>query len=78
MPEHEAWTAPDALGIRTRELDVGAKSTLRGRRLRRAFPDTLHTLGGWPTEWRELLIGWMKGSSPKRKWDTLLSAAGWK
>jgi hypothetical protein len=76
MPEHETWVAPDALGIRTRELDVGAKSTLRGRRLRRAFPDTLHTLGGWPTEWRELLIGWMKGSSSKRKWDTLLSAAG--
>ncbi|MDN5752267.1 MAG: hypothetical protein L0H15_03165 [Nitrosospira sp.] len=76
MPEHETWASPDALGICTRDLDVGAKSTLRGRRLRRAFPDTLHTLGGWPTEWRELLIGWIRASSPKRKWDTLLSTAG--
>lgn len=76
MPEYETWALPDVLGICTRDLDVGAKSTLRGRRLRRAFPDTLHTLGGWPMEWRELLIGWIRVSSPKRKWDTLLSAAG--
>lgn len=76
MPEHETWAAPDALGICTHDLDVGAKITLRGKRLRRAFPDMVHTLGGWPTEWRELLIGWIKTSSPKRKWDTLLSAAG--
>lgn len=76
MPEYETWTSPDVLGIRTRDLDVGAKSTLRGRRLRRAFPDTLHTLPGWPMEWRELLIGWIRTSYSKRKWDTLLSAAG--
>lgn len=76
MPEYETWTSPDVLGICMRDLDVGAKITLRGRRLRRAFPDTLHTLAGWPMEWRELLVGWIRASSPKRKWDTLLSAAG--
>jgi len=91
MPESETWAGPDALGIRTLDLDVGAKSTLRGRRLRKAFSnpafsnpafsnpvcqDTLHTLGSWPTEWRELLIDWIKASSPKRKWDTLLATAG--
>lgn len=81
MPELEAWGGPDALGIRIRNLDVGAKSTLRGKRLRRAFPDaalpgTIRTIGSWPGEWRELLIDWIKSSSPKRKWDTLLAAAG--
>ncbi|HTJ53776.1 MAG TPA: hypothetical protein VL380_00010 [Nitrosospira sp.] len=76
MSEFEAWMAPDALGICTRDLGVGAKSTLRGRRLRRAFPDTPHTPASWPAEWREILIGWIKDSSSKRKWDSLLRAAG--
>jgi hypothetical protein len=81
MPKQEAWTTPDALGICTRDLDVGAKSTLRGKRLRRAFPNrafpgVMHTISGWPTEWRDLLIKWIKASSPKRKWDTLLAQAG--
>ncbi len=81
MPESETWAGPDTLGIYTLDLDVGAKSTLRGRRLRRAFfnpvfQDSLHTLDSWPTEWRELLIDWIKACSSKRKWDTLLTAAG--
>ncbi|MBA2659506.1 MAG: hypothetical protein H0U72_08190 [Nitrosospira sp.] len=76
MPESETWAAPDALGVCTRDLDVGARSTLRGKRLRRAFPDTFHTLGSWPMEWRELLVDWIRASSPKRKWDTLLTVAG--
>lgn len=81
MHELETWGGPDALGVRIRNLDVGAKSTLRGKRLRRAFPDAAfsgvtRTIGSWPMEWRELLIDWLKASSPKRKWDTLLAAAG--
>ncbi len=80
MLESETWMGPDTLGICTLDLDVGAKSTLRGRRLRRAFSDPVfqdsHTLGSWPTEWLELLIDWIKASSPKRKWDTLLTTAG--
>lgn len=81
MPESETWAGPDTLGICTLDLDVGAISTLRGRRLRRAFSDavfqdSLHTLGSWPTEWRELLVDWIKASSSKRKWDTLLITAG--
>lgn len=76
MPETATWTAPDARGICICDLDVGAKSTLRGKRLCRSFPATPATLGSWPTAWQELLADWIKASSPKRKWDTLLTAAG--
>lgn len=70
------WTEPDARGVCICDLDVGAKSTLRGKRLRRSFSVTPVTLGSWPTAWQELLVDWIRASLPKRKWDTLLLAAG--
>lgn len=62
-------------------LDVGAKSTLRGRRQRRA-PGATGTaaadtrgIAAWPAPWRDLLIAWIDGAQ-KRRWETLLALAG--
>jgi hypothetical protein len=74
MPE--PWSAPDEKGIRTRVLDVGAASTLRGRRLRRAQPERRADIGIVPADWRDLLIRWVKTGEERRKRDTLLRLAG--
>ena len=61
-----------------RALDVGAKTTLRGRRLRRAFiVDGVNTkvVATWPAVWRDLLLRWLDGAA-KRRWNTLLERAG--
>jgi hypothetical protein len=71
----EDWSAPDADGIRVRALDVGAKTTLRARRLRRAKTTDTRVVTAWPAEWRELLLQWLDGAS-KRRWNTLLERAG--
>lgn len=71
----EDWSAPDAEGICTRALDVGAKSTLRARRLRRALQPDVASVAAWPAAWRDLLIDWLNGAD-KRRWDTLLATAG--
>lgn len=72
----EGWSAPDAAGISTRSLDVGAVSTLRGRRLRRAFLPSLPGLDSWPADWRGLLAEWLSRGGGKRRWDSLLKQAG--
>jgi hypothetical protein len=71
-----SWSAPDADGIITLYLDVGAAITLRGRRKRRGVSENPHAVALWPATWRELLRGWIKQGGPKRKWVTLLGAAG--
>ena len=71
----EDWTAADADGIRVRVLDVGAKTTLRGRRLRRAPEADTPPIAAWPAAWRDLLIEWLDGA-PRRRWDTLVGRAG--
>ena len=71
----EDWSAPDTDGIRIRVFDVGAKTTLRGRRLRRAFHANTREIAAWPAAWRDLLIEWLDGA-PRRRWDTLISLAG--
>lgn len=69
------WSAPDADGICVRVLDAGAKTTLRGRRLRRAMQADAGAVAAWPAAWRDLLVRWLDGAA-KRRWDTLLSRAG--
>ncbi|MBM3341299.1 MAG: hypothetical protein FJY56_04180 [Betaproteobacteria bacterium] len=71
----EDWSAPDAEGIASRALDVGAKSTLRARRLRRAPRPNAAIVAAWPAAWRDLLAAWLNGAD-KRRWSTLLAAAG--
>lgn len=72
----ESWSAPDADGVRTRVLDVGAVSTLRGRRLRRTDALALDAASTWPEEWRELARDWLSGSTASARWKTLLGRAG--
>ena len=69
------WSEPDAQGIRTRRLDVGAVSTLRGRRQRLKEPCDLQASALWPEEWRALLRDWLGGSEQPR-WSSLQKAAG--
>ena len=72
----DGWSAPDAAGISTRQLDVGAVSTLRGRRLRRAFATRPTSLDAWPAAWRGLLAEWLRRGDGQRRWDNLLRLAG--
>jgi hypothetical protein len=72
----ENWSPPDHHGIRTLVKDIGAVSTLRGRRLRRAdFPDPKPVLL-WPEQWRVLLRKWVRGAANRRHWKTLINEAG--
>lgn len=64
----------DAHGVVTEELDVGAKSTLRGKR-RRFRPGEPASADSLPPAWRALLLRWIKGGE-RRKWETLLGDAG--
>lgn len=72
----DGWSAPDAAGVATRRLDVGARSTLRGRRLRRAFSDRPQPIDTWPSEWRGLLADWLRRGGALRRWEGLLKTAG--
>lgn len=75
--EDLTWSPPDADGIITCNCDVGAVSTLRGRRKRRGVRQCQNEVQLWPTSWRELLKDWVKqGNSNRRKWDALLKIAG--
>lgn len=71
----EGWAAPGADGISVRVLDVGAKTTLRGRRLRRAMNADTRVIATWPAAWRDLLLQWLNGAA-RRRWNTLISQAG--
>lgn len=75
MPERvNTRTETDAWGVVTTALDSGAKSTLKGRRLRErpGVPLPLDTL---PTDWRDLLTRWAR-QGERCKWDSLLKKAG--
>ncbi|MBC7945109.1 MAG: hypothetical protein H7X91_07605 [Burkholderiales bacterium] len=65
---------PDAYGVVTINLDVGAKSTLKGRqqRFRPGRPDRIDTL---PADWSALLKRWLKRGD-RCRWETLLREAG--
>ncbi|MDB6105648.1 MAG: hypothetical protein JWO52_5647 [Gammaproteobacteria bacterium] len=70
------WSERDADGIRTQILGTGAKSTLRGRRLRRADQIDLNSTALWPEEYRVLLREWLAGESTRTKFPTLIKVAG--
>lgn len=72
----ENWSPPDQDGIRTLEKDIGAKSTLRGRRVRRADHPDPNPVFLWPEQWRELLRKWVRGTSSHRRWKNLIREAG--
>lgn len=65
---------PDACGIVTINLDVGAKSTLKGRR-KRYRPKTSGRLDALPEPWRALLKRWLRRGE-RCKWETLLKDGG--
>lgn len=69
------WSSADARGIRTRTIDVGAKSTLRGKRQRRADAVDADACATWPEDWRALAREWLADSA-SRQWRTLLGIAG--
>lgn len=70
------WSAPDLDGIVTCRLDVGAVSTLKGKRLRKGVRENTGAVSLWPAPWRELLIEWLKQGGTRRKWTGLLQTAG--
>lgn len=74
--ENAKWSSPDADGIITCSLDVGAVSTLRGRRRRRGTALRFSDIALWPASWRELLKEWVRQGGPRRKWEGLLKSAG--
>lgn len=71
MPEHGET---DALGVVTTALDSGAKSTLKGRRLRER-PGNPLPIDALPLDWRKLLTRWARHGE-RCKWDSLLKRAG--
>jgi hypothetical protein len=70
------WSRPDPDGIRTRFLDSGAKSTLRGRRVRRAGRADETASALWPRDHVALLRDWLAQETVHTRFATLLKAAG--
>lgn len=71
----KGWSEPDARGVRTQTVDVGARATLKGRRNRRNFARHERATTTWPSDWRELARDWF-GSGQTKRWNTLLKRAG--
>ena len=71
-----SWSEPDSDGICTLNLDVGAKSTVRGKRRRRCFSQSTAALELWPKERKALLKQWLKSTATNRLWRDLLRLAG--
>jgi hypothetical protein len=70
------WSPPDANGLQTQVLDVGARSTLRGRRRRRGAQLDLAAVALWPDEWRGLLRDWLAAcGNDTARWKTLVGRA---
>lgn len=72
----ESWSLPDADGIVTLRVDVGAASTLKGQRRRRGSRLRPGDVALWPASWRALLADWLRQGDARRKWATLLQKAG--
>ena len=71
------WSVPDRDGIVTCNLDVGAVSTLKGRRLRKGSVPRPDQVALWGVSWCQLLILWLKKQKTRSKWTSLqLIAAG--
>lgn len=70
------WSAPDEDGIIICNLDVGAVSTLRGRRKRKGANLRTDDIALWPASWRDILKDWVKQGGTRRKWTALQQIAG--
>ena len=72
------WLPPDPAGISTAWLTNPARSTLRGKRLRRAFAHPTPLIDTWPATWRELLAHWVRRADADKHYrcDKLLEGAG--
>ena len=72
------WLPPAPAGISTAWLTDPARSTLRGKRLRRAFDRPAPLLDTWPAAWRELLAHWVRRADADKHYrcDKLLERAG--
>lgn len=73
----ELWSPPDAQGIITLTLDVGAKRTMRGKRRRRSVLENPANLAMLAEDQKELIRSWVKGTSYRRKWQNLLATGGY-
>lgn len=72
----ENWSFPDAQGIITLPLDVGAIRTMRGKRRRRSNLKDPASLALLAADQKELICGWIKNTSSRRKWKNLLTTSG--
>ena len=77
-PDEDFWGEADADGMRVRWLSDPARSSLRGRRLRRHMPATAADSGAWPDGWRTIARIWLKDARTEHtiRRDTLLRRAG--
>jgi hypothetical protein len=73
----DLWSSPDAKGIITLTLDVGAKRTMRGKRRRGSILKDPASLAVLAEDQKELIRGWVKVASSRRKWQNLLAASGY-
>lgn len=69
------WSAPDDDGICTLRIDVGARSTLRGKRRRRCRELQLDAAAIWPADWLALARDWLSLSTAPR-WRTVQEKTG--
>lgn len=72
------WQPADATGLSTAWLTDPNRSSLRGKRLRRAFGRPAPLIDAWPAAWRELLADWVRRASSDKpvRCDSLLARAG--
>lgn len=73
----EVWSPPDAQGIITLTIDIGAKRTMRGKRRRRSIREKPASLTVLAEDQKELIRTWVKGISSRRKWQKLLATGGY-
>lgn len=70
------WSPPDANGVRTLAVDIGAKRTMRGKRRRRSALKMPASIVVLSEDQKDLIRSWLKGVSPRRKWNSLLTSSG--
>ena len=73
-----SWLPPDNTGISTASLTDPSRSTLRGKRLRRALDRPTPLVDAWPITWRELLAHWVRRAQTGKhyRYEQLMKLAG--
>ncbi len=70
------WSPPDDNGIKTLNLDVGAKRTMRGKRRRRSVLEVPASIAVLSEDQKGLIRSWIKGAAARKKWNNLLKTSG--